>query len=108
MSNSEKIIVVTAHMDCLMCPSVYIGRTASGMTVYARYRFGRLSVRLDPRDPPPNRGVWGLRILESDIGESMDSVLDYDELREITQNVVDWPEQLSERPKSDDDETLTI
>lgn len=104
MSNPKKIIVATAHIQCPMCPTTIIGNTATGLTVYARYRWGCLSVRVDPRDPAPHGGAWGLIIYEAQLGESDDGVMEYEELRNHTQNVVEWPDQHSPRPTDGNDE----
>lgn len=103
MSRSQKIIVTTAYMECPMCPSTYIGTTATGHTVYARYRFGSLSVRLDPRNPAPYGGAWGLTLMEAHLGEPDDGHMDYAEMREHSKNLVSWPAELSPRPINDDD-----
>jgi len=108
MSQPEKITVVTAWIELLMCPSIFIGKTADGWTVYCRFRWGHLSVRVDPRDPPPFYGAEGMWIFAEEIDAEGGGCMDYDELRQITGHLIDWPDQLSSRPKSDDDETLTI
>jgi len=99
MRTPHRIQVESAYVECPMCPATFIGKTANGQTVYARYRFGVLSVRLDPRDPPPYRGAWGIVLMESHLGENDDGHMTYAELREHSKNVVTWPDDLSERPE---------
>jgi len=102
MRNHHRIDVVTAYVECPMCPATYIGITATSHTVYARYRYGCLSVRLDPRNPAPFGGAWWLTIMEAHFGEPDDGHMHYDELREHTKNLVEWPAELSPRPANDD------
>lgn len=89
-----------------MCPATYIGFTATWHTVYARYRFGWLSVRIDPRNPAPFGGAWGLTLMQAHLGDPDDGVMDYDELREHTKNLVEWPAVLSHRPNNNDGEEI--
>lgn len=108
MSQTEKIIVITAIMECCMCPTTFTGRTADGCTIYARYRWGILSVRIDPRDPAPHGGAGGVWILEKQLDEEgLDGWLEFDELREHTAEIIEWPDDLSPRPP-DDSEPLTL
>lgn len=96
MSQTEKITVTNAYMDCFMCPTTIIGRTFDGSTVYARYRWGHLSIRLDHRDPPPHGGASGKWIMEKQLDPTgLGGCLDYAELREITAHIVEWPDELS-------------
>ena len=104
MSNSKKIMVTTAYVECPMFPTTIVGRSTGGLTVYARYRSGCLTVRVDPRDPAPFKGAWGLQIHESIIGESDDGIMTYDELKTLTCNQVEWPDQLNRRLPDEVDE----
>ncbi len=107
MSQSEKITVVSAHMECGMCPTTIIGKTSDGWTVYARYRWGMLSVRLDPRDPVPNCGAEGTWILSKQLDpDSLDGCLYYDELKEHTAEILEWPDELSPKIHDENDTWL--
>lgn len=103
MRKPHRIQVESAYVECPMCPTTIVGRAASGQTLYARYRFGVLSVRFDPRDPAPFNGAWGLVLMEAQLGEADDSILEYEEIREHSKNVVTWPDELSERPEDTPD-----
>jgi len=107
MSQPEKITVVTAWIELLMCPSIFIGKTADGWTVYARFRWGHLSVRVDPRDPPPFYGAAGEWIISEMIDDEGGGCMDYDELRQHTADIIEWPAELSPRPP-DEGEPLEI
>ncbi len=105
MSQLEKIVVVTASMECPMCPTIVTGRTAEGVTVYVRYRWGNLSVRIDPREPAPNAGAEGMWILALQLDpEGLDGWLSYEEVKQHTAEILVWPEELTPR-NFDDDKT---
>ena len=79
-----------------MCPTTITGRTGDGMTVYARYRWGHLSVRVDSRDPAPHGGAGGAWIFEKQIDpEGLDGCMSYDELKQHTAEIVEWPAELT-------------
>jgi hypothetical protein len=91
-----KIIVVTATMEFPMCPTLVTGTTNEGATVYVRYRWGRLTVRLDPRDPAPHGGAAGVWIMFKELDPGgLAGCLTYDEIRELTAEIIEWPEELS-------------
>jgi hypothetical protein len=86
-----------------MCPTTIIGRTANGETVYTRYRWGHLSVRVDSRDPAPHGGAGGAWIFEKQIDqEGLDGCMEYEELKQHTVDIVEWPAELT--PRRFDDE----
>jgi hypothetical protein len=103
---NQKIKIITAQVACPMCPTTITGRTADGLTVYARYRWGHLSVRVDPRDPAPHGGAGGVWILERQIDpEGLDGWMEYEELKEYTSEIIEWPEELTPRTFDDDEST---
>lgn len=96
MKTSEKIIVTTAHYECPMCPTIVSGITEEGWTVYARYRWGRLSIRIDRRESAPHGGAEGVWIFDEAIGDDpYAGWMDYEELRKITAEMIDWPDELT-------------
>lgn len=106
MTKIKKITVISAQMDCLMCPTIFIGKTTEAWTVYARYRWGQLSVRLDPRDPAPNDGAAGRWILEIQLDPNgLDGCISYDTLREITSELVEWPAELTQKNYDEGEES---
>lgn len=95
MTSPEKIILVSATMDFPLCPTVISGRTADGATVTARYRWGRLSVRLDHRDPPILGGA-GRWIMDEQLDpQGLDGQLSYEDLQKLTAGLIEWPDELS-------------
>lgn len=74
------------------------------MTVYARYRWGILSIRIDPRDTPPNGGASGKSIYEKQLDpKGLAGAMYFDELQQHTSEIIEWPAELT--PKSYNDET---
>lgn len=90
------IEVLSAQCLCFACPTIYTGKTNDGCTIYARYRWGRLSVRIDPCDNPPHDGAEGRWIFERQLGDEHHGYLDYADLREHTTGLVRWPNELAE------------
>lgn len=98
MSQYEKIIVISAQMECGMCPTIITGKTIEGLTVYVRYRWGRLSVRIDSQNPSPFSGAGGLEILTTQIDpEGIDGCMTYDEIKQHSSEMITWPDDLSPR-----------
>ncbi len=98
MSQTEKIIIITAIMECCMCPTTFTGRTADGCTIYARYRWGILSVRIDWRDPAPHGGAGGAWILEKQLDpKGLAGAMYFDELKQHTSEIIEWPDELTPR-----------
>lgn len=107
MNTHDKITVITAQIECHMCPTIITGRTPDGWTVYCRYRWGRLSVRIDPRDPPPNGGASGNCIHESRIDATgLTGWMNFDELKAHTINLFEWPAVLTPKTYDDNDTWL--
>jgi hypothetical protein len=104
---SPKIIVTTAHMECCMCPTIISGTTDDGWTVYCRYRWGMLSIRLDPRDSPPHGGAAGQWLMVKQIDPAgLNGCLDYEEIRELTADIIDWPDELTPKVHDENDTWL--
>ena len=88
------IKVVEAHCICCACPTLIVGTTDQGETVYARYRWGHLSVRIDPREDPRHDGADGEWIFSEQIGNEFDGFLAYQKLCELTNGLIEWPNDL--------------
>jgi hypothetical protein len=87
------IIVISASKIFFACPNIYCGKTADRVTVFARYRWGRLSVRVQPAGVDDGLdGATGQSILEIDHGGKFDGFLEYDELRKLTRDLIQWPD----------------
>lgn len=76
-----------------MAPNTYSGITADGGTIFARYRFGHLSVRIQPPGVDDGMdGASGKSILELEHGDQYAAYIEYSELRWVTRHLVEWPE----------------
>ena len=84
------ITVVSAYFELHVCPTVIFGKTSDGSTIFARYRWGHLSIRIEPPNKSDSESGW---IYSEQIGDEYDGCLDYDTLREITREMIEWPEE---------------
>lgn len=76
----ELIKVADVHQTCEACPSQWEGTTATNLPIYARYRFGRLTVKLDDEC-----------IFDMEIGDNLDGIIDYITLKNYTGHMILWP-----------------
>lgn len=80
----KKYKVKSCKQTCSACPSQWDIYTEDGEYIYARYRWGRLTVTLNP---------WqdGSKVLYcEDIGDDLDGILDTIELVGHTKSILDW------------------
>lgn len=109
MTKPRKIIVTRAHTEFPMCPTAIVGTTDDGSTIYCRYRWGLLTVRLDDRNPAPHGGAEGQTIHEIQLDPTgLDGDLDYDKLRKITEETIEWPSELSPKPRETGQDILEV
>lgn len=97
------IDVTSVVRTCYACPSQWEGETADGRYVYARYRWGYLCVGVgDSWDQAIQAGSRPyMAIVSKQLGDNMDGVLGYDELKMATAGVIVWPEWESAEDDSD-------
>lgn len=69
-------------MTCGACPSQWEGVTDEGKRLYIRYRWGYLRIDLD------DETIYG-----SQVGDEMDGYMDYKELKSLTKDILDLPEE---------------
>lgn len=104
MNPPDKIKIVTATIESHVSPTVISGRTNDGGTICARYRWGRLVIRLDHRDPPILGGAAGRWILDKQLDpDALEGYIRYEEIRELTSELIDWPDQLTPRTYEESD-----
>lgn len=95
------IIVASVAETFFACPNTYSGITAEGETIFVRYRWGHLSIRLQPRGLiDDSEGSNGESIFELDYGGPFDGMLNYSELRELTEKIIQWPNECHEKSVS--------
>lgn len=86
-------ITKVAH-TCWACPSQWEALTIDNRQVYARFRWGHLSIRIgQPNDMSEFAAVGGDTIFAMDYGgDDLLGFLDYSELRSLTDGVIEWPD----------------
>lgn len=104
---SGPIIVVSVRQECHACPTSWTGKTIDDKEVYARYRWGYLSVEVDDRvvygrqldygeddrewmDEKMNSSDELLKMMNGGFS-SYAGDMDYHELIEHTQGWLAWP-----------------
>lgn len=93
MNPSNKITIAELQYENRICPMVLVGRTTDDFKIYIRYRWGRLSIRIDSRADSPSDGVDGVRIFDAQIGDNPHAAwIEYDELRAVTADLIVWPD----------------
>ena len=89
-----EFIVKNYEQTCFACPSqwdIFIHDNEIDNQeeyIYARYRWGHLSVTLYNDDYPWDSG--GKELLSKSIGDGLDGVLDTEELVKHTRHILDW------------------
>lgn len=73
-------------MTCSACPSQWDIYTDDGEYIYARYRWGRLTLTLNPWRENTEE------LYRKDIGDDLDGVMEMEttELVEHTKSILDW------------------
>lgn len=77
---TSPIRVVAARQSCLSCPSQWDGMTDDGRPVYARYRFGRLTVQVN-----------GDTLIACEPGDEFDGYIDQYTLADLCAPLIEWP-----------------
>jgi hypothetical protein len=84
------IRVSSLTQTCERNPSQWEGSTDDGTYIYARYRWGCLSIGTGMTIEEAVRNSNNL--LQKQLGDNRDGRLEYAKLQEATKGVVDWPE----------------
>lgn len=77
---TDKLKVKRYEQTCWACPSQWDIFLENGDYVYARFRFGYLSLTLNSRE-----AIFGL-----EQGSGFDGVMSTSELMELTKDILDW------------------
>jgi len=79
---------------CGGCPAQWDAVTTDNIPVYIRYRWSYLSVRLGDKDGPIKSAVMGEEIFGKETDSTgLSGVMSFDELREITKDVIEFPKE---------------
>jgi hypothetical protein len=93
LSFTYKPKIVQLIQTCSACPSQWEGKTADGQQVYIRYRWGHLSIGVDPEDAVLNPN-WSHRVA---YGDALDGYMSDRELVVTLGNTVKWDSKLKDR-----------
>lgn len=78
------------------CPTQLDAITDDNRMVYGRYRWGKLSICLgEPGELNDMAAVCGKEIFRTEVGGEYDGCMDLSEMAELTEEVIEWPENLS-------------
>ena len=88
-STTRKMKIVKVTQTCYACPSQWDAWVDNGDRIYVRYRWGGLTITYFGQDSK----LDGDLIFSSRVGDGLDGVLEYNELRELTEHIIDWPYQ---------------
>lgn len=77
---NKKLKVKSYRQTCECCPSQWDIFTENDQYIYARYRFGRLTLELNHNET----------ILDIVVGDNLDGYMYIYELQERTKKVLDW------------------
>lgn len=81
---NKKFKVKSCVQTCSACPSQWNIYTTDGQYIYARYRWGGLTLTL-------NMGQPDSKVIYSEgIGDGLDGVLSTQELKDHTDSILDW------------------
>lgn len=78
------IKIKTIEQTCFACPSQWDIMTEDGQYIYARFRWGYLSVKINPWTP--NEKI----LFEWQDTDGLNGVMDSEELQQLTKNILDW------------------
>ena len=87
-----KYVVKAVVLTCSACPSQWDGVLDDGRSIYVRYRWGGLSIRVASEVGPEGDAVGGKEIFSGNFGDGLDGVMSYEELKTHTLGVFSWPE----------------
>lgn len=73
------MIVKSLTQTCGACPSQWEGQSEAGDDIYIRYRRGFLRIEVN-----------GKTILSGRIGDSLDGVLNEEDMKSVTSRILDW------------------
>ena len=91
-SARQPLTVKTCVQTCTWVPSQWEGVTTDGRPVYARYRYGYLSVRVGRPGQTVDEAITsGRPIVGRAIGDALDGCMTYHDLKRHTRGAVQWP-----------------
>lgn len=102
--------VLALKKTSVACPSQWEGVLKDGRIVYARYRWGELTVGVgDGVDEAVRNGVSDQAVYAGPVGHELDGYMDFEELKAHLHGLLEFPATLiveNERPSNLDPEGL--
>jgi hypothetical protein len=91
---TRKMKVNSVRRTCDGYPTQWDGELDDGRTIYVRYRWGILAVRVSEEAHPVDQyaAVHGREIIALKLGEEMGGTLEFSELRQHTAHAIEWPD----------------
>jgi len=89
----KKCRIKKLEKTCEACPAQWEGTLEDGRTIYIRYRWSTLEVRVSKtKTNDIMEAVRGVTIFSEHIGgeEALDGSLELKQLKQITRKVIDW------------------
>jgi hypothetical protein len=87
--------LVSLTNTCIACPSQWEGTLDDGRAVYARYRYGGLSVGIgEDIDEAVRNGMSDQTLYASDVGDGLDGFMDFEELKAHLHGLLEFPADL--------------
>lgn len=87
--------VSALRKTCLACPSQWEGTLEDGRVIYARYRWGELSVGVGSDIDEAVHNGWTEEALFADqVGEGLDGFMDFAELKAHLHGLLEFPTDL--------------
>lgn len=80
---------------CIACPSQWEGTLEDGQAIYARYRYGELSVGVgNDINEAVRNGMSDQALYADHIGDGLDGFMDFQELKGHLHELLDFPADL--------------
>ncbi len=101
--------VVALKKTCTACPSQWEGTLEDGRVIYARYRWGELSVGVGGDIDEAVHNGWTDALHADQVGDGLDGFMDFEELKANLYGLLEFPPDLAvenEREPSWDPEGL--
>jgi hypothetical protein len=77
---------------CESSPAQWEGKTSDGKMIYVRYRWGELTIEISPElTTHIYDAIDGVEIFNKQIGDGYDGFLTYEQLKNVTAGIIEFP-----------------
>jgi hypothetical protein len=95
-------VVISLKKTCPACPSQWEGKLDDGRVVYARYRWGGLSVGVgEELEDAVDNGMSEGALFSENVGDGLDGFMSFEELRAQLSGLLEFPADLVVEGKED-------